>query len=897
MILRRLRVQHFRRIDRGVEVTFDPEINLIVGPNESGKSSLVLAIPFALFTSYRVTGAALKEVFPFGRALSPTIEMEIELRGKRYRIFKRFHSSSQSLVEEIQEDGTRRPLAEGEEADRWMSQIFEAQLPKRFRGFPTQWGVARALWLLQGPEVDPAPWVQPQALRQSVNVTTEASSWLRLLLESVEADLFTQLTKEKLQSKKHGELERLREEIHQLQDTQRELEQALSDLRQRQRELQEIQKRREEKAKAETRIQQRLQELHQQIQEVRGLKEQQKTLQLEIARLSEKAHALEQRVERARKTWEAYQNLQKRLEKLKRRRQETEESLEHLQRKLRRLEDEQQQMEERLRSQEKTLADLRKLEAIQRARQERETLEQQLQQVERRLKQREEIHRALQGQSSEELQQLLEEWHQANERLARAQARLEGLRMRLRLQTLQEVDLQVNHQPLHLPAGETWETLTTPGFTLEIPGMLRITLEAAGRELQALHQEIQDLQAKQRSVLQRAGVSDLQGLKDRWTQVQRLEFRLERLRQELQELPDPETLQQKLARLRLQLQDAPQEVPPAEELRLQIQEAEQEQARTQRDLRALQSQIQDLRQQLNDLRTVLAKVSREEAAHQTQVDSHWERLLELLEGFWPGGQAMGEEAVPPALAALERQQRDLLDQLQQRQNALQNVQKRLPPQDPEEEAQRLEARRQQLQEEQRDLRDRYVRTEAALEHLRAQDLELKLQETQLRLKRRQERLRHLQIHLEALLLLRKEAEGLLQRMENALASFVGQRVEEYLRFITGVERRVWLNQGQWYVSFPGDSNPPPLGLKQAVSSGTLEQFALSLRLAYGTALAERLGRQLVILDDALVFSDDERFQRILSLLHQLRDRLQIVILTTHPERYELLEAHEIPLQA
>jgi uncharacterized protein YhaN len=49
-------------------------------------------------------------------------------------------------------------------------------------------------------------------------------------------------------------------------------------------------------------------------------------------------------------------------------------------------------------------------------------------------------------------------------------------------------------------------------------------------------------------------------------------------------------------------------------------------------------------------------------------------------------------------------------------------------------------------------------------------------------------------------------------------------------------------------------------------------------------------RQLVVLDDVLNATDTGRLARLLTVLEEAADCLQIVILTCHPERYRALEA-------
>jgi DNA repair exonuclease SbcCD ATPase subunit len=81
------------------------------------------------------------------------------------------------------------------------------------------------------------------------------------------------------------------------------------------------------------------------------------------------------------------------------------------------------------------------------------------------------------------------------------------------------------------------------------------------------------------------------------------------------------------------------------------------------------------------------------------------------------------------------------------------------------------------------------------------------------------------------------------------------------------------------------------------SGGEREQIFFCTRLALGTQLARR-ERQMVVLDDALTFTDDDRMRRVCGLLSKVGDRLQVVILTCHPERFANLPgANRIELMA
>jgi uncharacterized protein YhaN len=76
-----------------------------------------------------------------------------------------------------------------------------------------------------------------------------------------------------------------------------------------------------------------------------------------------------------------------------------------------------------------------------------------------------------------------------------------------------------------------------------------------------------------------------------------------------------------------------------------------------------------------------------------------------------------------------------------------------------------------------------------------------------------------------------------------------------------------------------------------LSGGTQEQIAILTRLAFARLLA-RAGRPApVILDDALVFSDDDRIGRMFTALHHVAADLQIIVLTCRQLAFQRLGGH------
>lgn len=73
-----------------------------------------------------------------------------------------------------------------------------------------------------------------------------------------------------------------------------------------------------------------------------------------------------------------------------------------------------------------------------------------------------------------------------------------------------------------------------------------------------------------------------------------------------------------------------------------------------------------------------------------------------------------------------------------------------------------------------------------------------------------------------------------------------------------------------------------------LSGGEQEQLYLATRLALAEVLAKE-ERQLVVLDDVLTATDAGRLARVMNVMEEAAQRLQILILTCHPERYRGLK--------
>ncbi len=82
---------------------------------------------------------------------------------------------------------------------------------------------------------------------------------------------------------------------------------------------------------------------------------------------------------------------------------------------------------------------------------------------------------------------------------------------------------------------------------------------------------------------------------------------------------------------------------------------------------------------------------------------------------------------------------------------------------------------------------------------------------------------------------------------------------------------------------------------ERLSAGTQEQLAVLVRLAMGALLCERGQEVPIILDDALVFSDDARIEQMFVALNRAGEKQQVIVLTCRTRTFETLRGQRLSI--
>lgn len=144
MHLQRLRIEQVRQFRQPYELTdLSPGLNLFTGPNEAGKSTLVRAIRAAFFERHRST--SVEDLQPWGdSSASPSVELHFTLGDTPYHLSKSF------LVKKRCDLTVGTKHLEGVEAEDYLANLFGFAFAGKGASRAEHWGVPGLLWVDQG---------------------------------------------------------------------------------------------------------------------------------------------------------------------------------------------------------------------------------------------------------------------------------------------------------------------------------------------------------------------------------------------------------------------------------------------------------------------------------------------------------------------------------------------------------------------------------------------------------------------------------------------------------------------------------------------------------------------------------------------------------------------------
>ncbi len=885
MILRSIRAEGWRCFANPVELgPLADGINIVHAPNATGKSSLLSALVRGLFDSHRVTGKDVESLRPWGRDLAPGVTLVFEHDGASYRLAKRFLDQPHSRLER-KEGGKYVRVAEGEKADEYARAMLSAQAPGRGMAKATHWGLGQVLYVPQGElALGGVAGDLASLIRQSLGHQIggpEATP-----IERRVRDLYLRFFTEKGRVRSGKEAPAFVEkgaELERLRNRKRELLADVQDFEEAARSVQDFSAQRHQAKRDAEALAEILRQVRTRSDEYVKLLGERETQQARIDSAQARYRGLRQRIQEIQNARLEIEETRHELARLKQNVPAQAREMESLKE---RADAASLHLETVRKDYEKSKALWNDVELAQRFEQARESVARvgdllgRIEEARAELEQKRRLVAEVAAPDKAALAKIRKAMRERDDTQARLDAALITLEIVPEKPGTLEIVAGDATGSRSFSGGERLEIRGSPEVSVNVKGVAAIkargpagSVEELRRDLAAATRRIEDLTAG-------FGCSTIEALEDLHeraaglkNQVEAAEARLETLLggRKQEEIEQDRTRAERI--LQAVLSERPawaQSFPGSEPLKAAAKAFEAgfvsrvRGAEAERD--AALASLGEAREQHSRL------LSRVEALERTERQLAG-RLAELQKDGLTD-QSRAEEAERVAL------------EWQAAQSMLKQIEERLAgfESDPRAEVQKLEAQQEALQEKATQALEKQKRAEGRLAEIAARGSYAELAAVEEQLAALETEVKAEKAYADSVRLLHETLTACRSEVMEVVAGPVEASAARILRRIAG-PRMGSLKLGESFEV----AAVVPSGLDQRISTeelsgGEKEQIHLAVRLALADLLA-RNGRELVVLDDVLTATDAGRFARILTVLEEYAQRLQILIFTCHPERY------------
>ena len=887
MKLRKLTVDQFKRFTVPTQLgELGDGLNLVVGPNELGKSTLLDALRAVLFERYGSSARPIRALQNDRSGAAPFVELVFEVNGAEYTLTKRFVRNP--LARLRCPDGT---LLEADAAENELRNLLGfSEAGNRGANLETlgMWGV---LWVQQGQSFG-RPNLPNSALESlSAGLESEVGTVLggrrgRELPRVIEQQRGALVTPSRRQPR--GEYKDTLDAVY-------ELEQRLSERQQQQLQMSQILEqleaaearlRRLEDGNQDRNDQEELTQARDQLGEMMR-----HDLQLEAARselriregqLEQAQRAQSERASRRAELNTDQKELKQETERLEELREHERESLDSLNKLRKALANAEAEVEATTHSEAKwrgildRIARIAELNDLRRQQRDVEATQGRLDDAQRQAEQIKVTDESLQR-----IRQAAEIAEQANARLSVAATRISFDIPGDRLVGIAADGAQLADPPATLEAVDP--------VAITIPERGRILVEPAVAKRDQILRAEREAQAKLHAALREVGaqsLADAQILRD---QRRDLEMTADAARRELDRLTPPGDApmpQPRIDELRQELDGFPEEEetdqPPQKDL------AETNLDVAQAELRETRNEERIAREAVDVRGLAVFELSVEVRTLQNSVGSQTELIERLDERLRNDVEAVSDQQLTEASDSAER----AVTEQKKTVSALENEW-------PASARTRLDARISRLE------------TAIKLREKNRGDLRVKCAGLRERIEVQDsagiaEAIEHNQYELEQATRRRDRFERELEVLDLLADTFLAVESEARERYLAPVVNRVhpYLQMLFPNAAIAMDEDLNITGMSRLtgyeesfdrLSMGTQEQIAVLVRLAFAEMLIDQGAPAAVILDDALVFSDDQRMGLMFDILSHAAQRVQILIFTCREQLFEGLGAHQLQL--
>jgi len=903
MLIRSLELEHFGMFEDRVRVELGPGLNLVHGPNESGKSTLMKAIWNGLTMRARTTGERLAEIQPRSGD-TPEVEVVFERGDAVYRVTKQFRGVNGTVHLVIDEGGSIQELA-GDAAETELRTALGLAAQGKSRPSDRTLGVWPLVWVRQ----------EHASKNPASELTSDANVSLSERLDELSSEILSGTGAEELYRAAEAEY------LRYFTPTGRERTSAgapLANARSRHeaacRELSRLQHVHVSHEQDVARVEMLGAELALRAAEAEARARETLALAERHRRVLELRHKLEL----ARREHELAAQICEAASADLARRHELRASLDNQIAEQRSLTAtlfevsagaEQADSEWRLAEDQRAEAEARHKEAVRRqdrlrARLEASRLEQALADARRSAERALEFERRIA--EHEELllgitidRNTLDDLERLHRDAQRAHVRLAATSATLAIEAQRDLTLESEAGKAQLDEGRTWSKSARDTIEIEIAGVARIRVDHPHEDLHTLEAEVERANRALAGALAPAGAATIEEARLRLETRRTLEHEIESSRHKL-ELCAPagrDALLTTIAELQESLHLATERIQQnSRAIDSPLPEGENQLVASitvaERAVANISAEVDQLENRTAALLEARIAQNEAKAVLTGKLEACTNRISELTSGLKQHEEQHGDDS---SLVETESWSRRNLEEKQSMPGELQAVLEQIVDARLDEEVESSELARTQADELVIELRSELDRLHGRMHagelyglHDELDAARVAVEDSERELSRWTERAEAARLLFETLDECRTEARrSYLDPLRHTIAPLLADVFPSAQVEFDESYGILELGRGTVRTRAPEPHGLAGVDTFEALSTGAREQLALVVRLGMALVLGGNGGLP-VILDDSLVHTDDIRFERIARVLAKASEQLQIIVLTWNHERYAKL---------
>ena len=881
MIIRSISVNQFRKFDKPTKVEgLGNGINIVAGPNEMGKSTLLAALRAAFFERHRSNTKKIRTFQNSQNKAAPVVSVIFEVDGRNYQVTKRFIKRPFAQFR-IFDDRT----FEGDAAEEEMLKILNHGGTDNARGFDT-FGMWNVFWVEQGQSFSEIDLSEDARSSMQVALESEVGSVIggkrgRELPKRFENQRLQYVTQRGYPSGSYKntiqEVSKLNEELSALNDKQAELSTFLNDLESAENRLAELSCDEADEANLKDleKAQARLRFLDKLSQKINDAEREIKMIQFDLDRFRRDADQLNELAKEIDSEESAVQSVQNELRLI--REMESSEFKESS-----RLENELNEVKKEIEDLGLQLTHEVNKQEVVRLHKECKELGDRLNEYEdRKSRIEEQNHQAAKILVTDEA---IERIQTAQEKLNIANAEISANSVSIKFDMDPSAcrDVTVNDQAL--PSGKH-EIETVKKIAIGIHRLGSITVEPATDRKSNLVDTLQSAISELKIELRNVGAESLEEATNLYLRRQSLHQTVKSAGADLElyaksvgiDSNDLGKYKNQIISRESELESKMKLLKVDEVSELNVNSTLIETMRKQVDEK--KNQAQSVEQQYENARTVLQRHRLERARFETKESSHLEQIAKLNSQLSIAREQMSESELADQIKLANSQlteQQILLDDIQS--EFSENEQKMVLTR-----IERLEKSINNRKILIQNLNNEVTRLKATIEAIEGGGIEERVRQKEYERDNKVAEVNRAEWEVAVLdLILATLAEAEKDARERFLAPILN-KVSPYLRTLFP-KAKLTMDEHFNIVDLTRDLEHGELF--QYLSKGTQEQIAVLTRIAFAELFAEKGYPAVIVLDDALVFSDDDRMDVMQDILTAASRNIQIIILTCRGKLFE-----------